>query len=330
MRRRDFLSLLACGAVFPPLAAFAQQSEQLRQVAVLIGLSESDPEAPSRVQAFQQGLEALGWVDRRNIQVTYRLAAEEQQLRSAAQELVALRPDVLVAGSSIIVSALLRETRTIPIVFATASDPVGDGFVASLARPGGNATGFTNSNATMGGKWLELIREVSPAVSRAAILFNRETAPAGGVYFLQAIEGAAASVGLPMVPTQVREPGQLEGAFREIAREPGGSLIVLPDHFTTVNRSQIIAQAAQHRLPAVYPLRYFATEGGLMAYGPDLVDLYRRTGSYVDRILRGARPGELPVQAPAKFDLVINLRAARQSGLMISRILLARADEVIE
>jgi putative ABC transport system substrate-binding protein len=321
---------LACGAVYSPFAAFAQQVEQPRQIGVLIGLAENDPEAPFRVAAFQQGLEPLGWVDRRNIQVTFRFAAEEQQLRAAAQELVALRPDVLVAGSSIVVAALLRETRTIPIVFATASDPVGDGFVASLARPGGNATGFTNSNASMGGKWLELIREVSPGVTRAAILFNRETAPAGGVYFLEAIEGAAASVGLRTVPTSVREPGQIESALRDVAREPGGSLIVVPDHFTTVHRRQIIAQAAHHRLPAIYPFRYFATEGGLMAYGPDLVDLYRRTGSYVDRILRGVKPGELPVQAPAKFDLVINLKAARQSGLTVSRMILARADEVIE
>jgi putative ABC transport system substrate-binding protein len=171
---------------------------------------------------------------------------------------------------------------------------------------------------------------VSPGVTRAAILFNRETAPAGGVYFLEAIEGAAASVGLRTVLTSVREPGQIESALRDVAREPGGSLIVVPDHFTTVHRRQIIAQAAHHRLPAVYPFRYFATEGGLMAYGPDLVDLYRRTGSYVDRILRGAKPGELPVQAPAKFDLVINLKAARQSGLTVSRMILARADEVIE
>ncbi len=330
MRRRDLLALFACGAVQPPLAAFAQQAEQVRQIGVLIGLSESDPEAPSRVAAFQQGLEALGWIDRRNIQITYRWAPDEQRIRSSAQELVALRPDLIVAGSSLVASALLRETRTTPIVFVTASDPVGDGFVASLARPAGNATGFTNSTATMGGKWLEMIRETAPDVTRVGVMFNPETAPAGGAYFLQAIEGVAVSVGLRALATPVREPAQIESALRDIVREPGGSFIVMPDHFTTNHRSVIIAQAAQHRLPAVYPFRYFATEGGLMSYGADLVDLYRRTGTYVDHILRGVKPGELPVQAPAKFDLVINLKVARQLGLTISRILLVRADEVIE
>jgi putative ABC transport system substrate-binding protein len=330
MRRRHFLTVLAGGAVHSPVAAFAQQIEQIRHVGVLIGLMESDPQAQDRVAAFQQGLDGLGWVERRNIQITYHWATEDQRIRSSAKELVGLRPDVIVASSSAIASALLRETRTMPIVFVTASDPIGDGFVTTLARPGGNATGFTNSIASMGGKWLELIKEVAPGVTWVAIMFNRDTAPTGGAYFLEGIDAAAASVGLRPLATPVREPTQIESVFRDIAREPGGSLIVMPDHFTTVHRSLIIAQATRYRLPAVYPFRYFATEGGLMSYGADLNDLYRRTATYVDRILRGTKPAELPVQAPAKFDLVINLRAARELGLTVSRILRARADEVIE
>jgi putative ABC transport system substrate-binding protein len=330
MRRRDFLGLFTCGAVYAPIAAFSQQAAQLRVIGVLIAIAESDPEASRRIAAFQAGLDELGWRERRNVRIVYRLGSERDQLQRAARELVALRPDVIVASSSTVTSVILRETRTIPVVFVTASDPIGDGFVASLARPAGNATGFTHSLATVGGKWLELLKEISPGVSRVAVLFNRDTAPTGGAYFLQPIMAAAPSFGMRPFATPVHDTPQIESVLADFAREPGGSLIVMPDPFTTVNREVIIAQASRHSLTAIYPFRHFVTAGGLMSYGADLIDLYRRTPTYVDRILRGTNPADLPVQAPAKFELVVNLKAAKLLGLTAPRILLARADEVIE
>jgi putative ABC transport system substrate-binding protein len=322
--------MLACGAVQSPIAAFTQQSEQPRLIGVLIGIAEGDPSAPRRVEAFQAGLEELGWIERRNIRIVYRWGTGRDQLQALARELVALKADLIVAGSSVVVAAILRETRTMPIIFVTASDPIGDGFVASLAQPGGSATGFTNSLATVGGKWVELLKEIAPGVTRVAIMYNRDTAPTGGLYFLQPIEAAAASFGVRPFATPVPDPAQIASVLTEFAREPGGSLIVMPDTFTTNHRKAIIAQASRHRLPAIYPFRYFATDGGLMSYGADLIDLYRRTPTYVDRVLRGAKPADLPVQAPAKFELVINLKVAKELGLTAPRILLARADEVIE
>ena len=334
MRRRDllavFLALAACGAIHPPIAACAQQPDQARLIGVLIGLAEHDPSASRRVEVFQAGLEDLGWSERRNIRIAYRWATERDRLQAFAKELVALKPEVIVASSTVVVAALLRETRTIPIVFVTASDPIGDGFVTSLARPGRNTTGFTNSMATVGEKWVELLKEFAPALTRVAVMFNRETAAAGGMYFLQPIEAAAKSSGMQSFAMPVPDLAGIESALSGFAREPGGSLIVMPDHFTTVHREAIIAQASRHRVPAIYPFRYFATEGGLMAYGADLMDLYRRASAYVDRILRGAKPADLPVQSPAKFELVINLKVANELGLIIPRIMLARADEVIE
>jgi putative tryptophan/tyrosine transport system substrate-binding protein len=330
MRRRDFIALLACSAIQSPPSLFAQQSEQVRLIGVLIGIAKTDSDAPLRVKSFQAGLEELGWSERRNVRIVYRWVAEQDRLEESARELVTLKPDVIVASSSAVVSAILRITRTIPVVFVTASDPVGDGFVASLARPAGNATGFTNSLDTVGGKWVELLKEMAPSLTRVSVMFNRDTAPGGGRYFLQPIETAAASIGLRAVATPVVDPRQISGVLTEFARRPGGGLIVMPDNFTTVHRRAIIAHASQHRLPAIYPFRYFATEGGLMSYGADLIDLYRRTPAYVDRILRGAKPADLPVQAPTKFELIVNLKTAKELGLTAPRILLARADEVIE
>jgi putative ABC transport system substrate-binding protein len=241
-----------------------------------------------------------------------------------------LRPELIVAGSSFVVSAILGETRTIPVVFVTASDPVGDGFVASLARPGGNVTGFTNSIASMGGKWLELLKEIAPGIERVAIMFNPASAPSRGSYFLPPFEAAAASIGVKSLAMPLHSVADIEPAIAALGREPGGGLIVMPDNFTTINRALIIAQAAEQRVPAIYSVRFFATEGGLIAYGADLLDLYRRVPFYVDRILKGAKPAELPVQSPAKFELVINLKTANALGLAVSPLMIARANEVIE
>jgi putative ABC transport system substrate-binding protein len=335
MRRRDFITLLAALPAAASLAVWTlaarAQPGPARRIGVLMGLVESDPEAQPRVMAFQQGLQELGWVDDRNLRIDYRWAGSDaERVRAGAKELVALQPDVIVGSSSVVVAALLRETRTIPIVFVTTADPVGDGFVDSLARPGRNATGFTSNLASIGGKWLELLRELAPGVMRSAVMFNPETAPGGGSYYLRPLEAAAASMAVKFAATPVRDPGQIESAIATVGGEPGGSLIVIPDTFTTVHRGVIMSAAARHRVPAVYPFRYFAREGGLMSYGADLTDLYRRTASYVDRILKGAKPAELPVQAPPKVELVINLRTARTLGLTVPRIMLARADEVVE
>jgi putative tryptophan/tyrosine transport system substrate-binding protein len=330
MRRRDILAIFAGTAVPWPLLALAQQAERLRVIGVLIGVTENDPTNPPRIEAFQRGLQDLGWIEGRNTRIHYRWAADADRMRTFAQELVALQPDVLVASSTPTVAALLRETRTMPIVFVTASDPVGDGFVENLVRPGGNATGFTNNLSSMGGKSLELLREIAPTISHAGVMFNPDTAPSGGSYFVPPLEAAATSLAVRPIAIPVRNPTEIESAFAAIGREPGGGLIIMPDNFTTVHRGLIVALAARHRVPAIYPFRYFATDGGLMSYGADLIELYRRTPSYVDRILKGANPAELSVQAPTKLELVINLKVAKTLGLTVPRIMLARADEVIE
>jgi putative ABC transport system substrate-binding protein len=329
MTRREIFIFLAGAALIGPAAAVAQP-ESIRTIGVLIGISETDPEAPRRAAALRQGLQELGWVDGQNIRVLYRWASEPDRIQALAQQLVELKPDVIIASSSLVVAALLRESRTTPIVFVTASDPIGDGFVVSLDRPGGKATGFTNNLASMGGKWIELLRDVVPGFARAAVLFNPETAPGSGSYFLRPIEAAAASLSVKTLAAPVRDPAQVETALADIGREPGGGVIVLPDNFTAVHRAAIISLAARYRVPAVYPFRYFATDGGLISYGADLMDLYRRSPTYVDHILRGANPADLPVEAPRKIELVINLKAAKSLGLTVPRIVLARADEVIE
>jgi len=329
MRRRDVLAFLAGVGFVGPIAAFAQQPERVRVIGVLAGLAEGDPSHPPRIAAFEQGLRALGW-GAGNLRIHYRFADGPDHLPTLAKELVELQPDVIVAGSGFVVPALLRETRTLPIVFVTAADPVGDGYAASLARPGGNVTGFSNNLATMGGKWLELLKEIAPAVGRVGILFNPATAPASGSYFMPTLETAAVSLAVKPFPARVASPADIESALAAFERQPGTGLIVMPDNFTSMHRKLIVAQAARNRVPAIYPFRYFATDGGLISYGADLLDLYRRVPSYVDRILRGAKPSELPVQAPTKIDLVVNLKTARDLGLTVPRIMLARANEVIE
>ena len=329
-RRRDVLVVLAGALGAWPMGAIAQPNERLRRIGVLIGLPEGDPEIPERVAAFEMGLRDFGWVPGRNIHIDYRFATEIDRLEVFGKELISLQPEVLVTSSTFVTAPLLRETRTIPIVFVSAADPVGDGFVNSLARPGGNATGLTNNIASMGGKWLELLKEIAPSIQRVAILFNPASAPSRGEYFLQPFESAAASIAVNALAMPVHSAAEIEQAIAGLAREPGGGLIVMPDNFTTINRGLIIAEAAKQRVPAIYSTRQFASDGGLIAYGADLLDLYRRAPFYVDRIFKGAKPAELPVQSPTKFDMVINLKTAKALGLALSPIMIARANEVIE
>ena len=328
MKRRTVLGLIAGALLLWP--APAQAAERVRVVGVLIALAESDPEIPHRVAAFEAGLRDFGWIAGRNVEIRYRFAADVNQLQRAARELVASAPDVIVASSGFAVFALLRESSTISIVFVTTSDPIGDGFVTSLARPGGNATGFTNSLSSMGGKWVELLKQAAPGLKRAGIIFNPETAPSKGAYFLPSFKAAAKSHAVTPLAIPVRSPEEIDSALAMFGRELGSGLIVMPDNFNTVHRRLIVAQSTRQRMPAIYPFRYFAADGGLMSYGADLVDLYRRTASYVDRILKGAKVMDLPVQAPTKFELVVNLKAAKALGLALSRNILARANEIIE
>jgi putative tryptophan/tyrosine transport system substrate-binding protein len=330
MRRRDVLSMLG-GALAPwPLWAEAQQVDRVRVIGVLIGLSESDSSAALRIANFEQGLRELGWIKGRNIQIHYRLAAERDALQAHARDLMALQPDLIVAGSGYVVSALLQETCTLPIVFVTSVNPVANGFVAALQRPGGNLTGFTNSIPSMGGKWLELLKELAPGVARVSIMFNPDALSRNLSFFFPQAETLASSIAVELAAAPVRSPADIESVFAKIGRDEAQGLVVMPDNLMSIHRARIIEQAARLRVPAIYPYRYYATEGGLMACGPDMFDLYRRTSVYVDRILRGSRPADLPVQAPVKVDLVVNLRTAEALGLSVPRIVMARASEVIE
>ena len=336
IRRRRFIVLMGGAAVAPsllfwPLAARAQQPGQVRRVGMLIGYTENDLETQARLAAFRQGLEHLGWTEGRNVRIDYRFApAGPDQAQRFAKELVALRPDILVGNSTPATAALLHETHTIPIVFVGVSDPLGSGFVASIARPGGNATGFTNFEPSLIGKWLEMLKEVAPGIVRAAVIFNPKTAPGEGSFFMGPFEPIARSLAVEPIAARVNDAAEIESAVAAIGREPGGSLIVMPDAFTTVHRQLIILLAARHVLPAIYPYRYQAVDGGLLSYGVDTVDLLRRAAPYVDRILKGEKPADLPVQAPIKFELIVNMRTARALGLKIPESFLVRADEVIE
>jgi putative ABC transport system substrate-binding protein len=296
----------------------------------MIGFSESDPGAAPRIANFEQGLRELGWIKGRNIQIHYRLAAERDLLQAHARELIALKPDLIVAGSGFVVSALLQEGCTLPIIFVTAVNPVGAGFVSTLQRPGGNLTGFTNSLPSMGGKWLELLKEVAPAVARVSILFHPDSSARSISFFMPPVEAVAASIAVEPVATPVRSPAEIESVIANIGRDEAQGLVVMPDNFMSIHRALIIEQAARLKVPAIYPFRYFATDGGLVACGADMLDLYRRTSVYVDRVLRGSKPADLPVQAPVKVDLVVNLRTAEALGLSVPRIVIARASEVIE
>jgi ABC-type uncharacterized transport system substrate-binding protein len=330
MRRREFVILLGGGAAAAwPLAARAQQSNRLRVVGVLLAMAPDDPEAQLRIKAFEAGLRELGWTEGRNLRLEYRWAVGDAALlRKQAAELVGLAPDLILATSTPVLAAL-RQEKTLPIVFVQVTDPIGGGFVPNLARPGGSLTGFTSFEFTIGSKWLEALKHVAPAVTRVALIFNPDTAPFAHLFW-QPVEDAAPSFDVEPMQAPVRDVGEIERTIAAFARNANGGLMVLPDVSTTNHRDLIIALAARHRLPAVYPYRYFATSGGLMSYGTDLADVYRRAASYVDRILKGAVPGDLPVQAPAKFEFVINLKTANALGLTVPPRWLGRADEVIE
>jgi putative ABC transport system substrate-binding protein len=327
--RRKFLATLG-GAAAWPLAARAQQGERVRRVGVLIGVA-GDAETKTWVATFHERLNELGWKVGSNLQIEERwTASDPEQNRVFAGELLAMKPDAIFAFSSVAVAALRQESGAVPIVFTAISDPVGSGFVESLARPGGNATGFTNFVPTMAAKWLEVLKEIAPQVRRAVLLFNPQTAPYVAEYYQRPFEAAAPSFGVQAMAAVVHQTGEIEAAIVDMAREPGGGLVVPPDNFSYVHRELIFALAARHRLPAVYPFRFMAREGGLVSYGVDLGETFPRAAEYIDRILKGTKPADLPVQAPTKFELVINLNTARALGLDVPPTLLARADEVIE
>jgi putative ABC transport system substrate-binding protein len=330
MRRRELMTFLGGAAVVWPLAARAQQRAGMRRIGVLMAFAEGDPGGQARVAAFREGLQKLGWAEGRNVRIDTRWAtADVAWIHRAAKELVASRPDLILSNSTPTTAALMQLTRTIPIVFAVVSDPVGSGFVASLARPGGNATGLTNIEPTMAGKWLELLREITPRVNRVAILFNPATATYADDY-LNAFKAAAGSFGVEAVIASVRDRSELDSVISAHAREPNGGLIVMTDSFTSAHGAEITSLAARYRLPAIYPFRFFAELGGLLCYGNDLLDSFRRAAEYAARILHGAQPSELPVQAPIHFELVINLKTARTLGIDVPLHLQQRANEVIE
>jgi putative ABC transport system substrate-binding protein len=327
MRRREFIALLGSTAVGWPLVARAQQPERMRRIGVLMNLAADDPEGQARSAAFLHALQQLGWSDGRNVRIDYRWAAgDAAHFRRYTEELLALAPDVILAASTPSVQALQQATRAVPIVFAIVADPVGAGFVDSLARPGGNVTGFTPFEYGISGKWLELLKEVVPRVTRVAVLRDLTI----GLGQLGAIQSVAPSLGVELTPIGLGDPGQIERTVAAFARSSNGGLIVTASTSAIIHRELITTLAARNKLPAVYYERFFVAGGGLMSYGPDFRDQFRRAAGYVDRILRGEKPADLPVQAPTKYELVINLKTAKALGLEIPPMLLARADEVIE
>jgi putative ABC transport system substrate-binding protein len=329
MRRRDFITLLGSAAAWP-LAARAQQPTGMRRVAFLLPWLENDPEAMSRVTAFREGLEALGWTENRNIRIEHRYAGGDLgRIRAYAAELVHSAPDVICGSGAPVTAALREATSTIPIVFSGVTDPVGQGFVASLSRPGGNITGFSALDFPLIGKWLEMLKEIAPGVRHVALMFNPDTTPFYPA-FLHELGAANKSLAVELSASPVHDEAEVEAAITALAREPGGGLIAAPDVFLNNHRRAIMTLTERHRLPAIYGFQQFATEGALISYGSDFADLVRRSAGYVDRILRGERPADLPVQAPTKFELVINLKTAKALGLDVPVQLQQRADELIE
>ncbi len=331
MRRREFIMLLGVVAAARPLAARARPVESMRRIGVLVGFAENDSEAQACVAAFRETLQKLGWAADRNIQISERWASGDvDKMRSYAAELVRLNPNVIIGVSVSAAVALLHETRTIPIVFTRVSNPIGLGLVETLSHPNGNATGFTNFEASMGGKWLELLKEIAPGVKRVAIIFNPDTAARGGSFYLGSFEATATSLSVTPVQAPAHNAGEIESALNALASQPNGGVVVMPDAFTQVHSELIITLTARYRLPAVYPFRFFATSGGLISYGGNPMEQFPRAAAYVDRILKGEKPADLPVQQPTRFQLVINLKTAKAIGLAIPESFLLRADELIE
>jgi putative ABC transport system substrate-binding protein len=326
-RRREMLMLLA-GAAALPLTARAQQVERMRRIGVLMNTAADDPEGQARLTAFVQGLQEFGWTDGRNVRIDTRWGTDAGSTRRYAGELVALAPDVILASASAAMGALQQTTRTVPIVFVGIIDPVGAGLVESLARPGGNITGFSLFEYGLSGKWLELLKEIAPGVMRVAVL--RDTAVGSGVGQYAIIQAVAPALGVELRPIDMRDAGEIERAVVAFARLPNSGLIIAGAPSLVVHRNLIITLAARHQLPAVYPFPYFARIGGLISYGADSIDPYRRAAGYVDRLLKGEKPADLPVQAPTKYELVINIKTAKALGLEVPTTLLARANEVIE
>jgi putative tryptophan/tyrosine transport system substrate-binding protein len=330
MRRREFIALVGAAAAWP-LAARAQQPDRMRRIGVLMAHPENDPEFQAYVAAFRDGLQKLGWTEGRNIRIDARWGAldDAEARQRSAMELIALKPDLIVTQNTPPTASMLQQTRTIPVVFVVVADPVGSGFVESLARPGGNATGFTIMEPTTTGKWLALLKEIAPRVNRAAFLFNPATTPYADIY-VNPFKAAAASLGLEAVLALVHDSAELNTVIAAQAREPNGGLIVMPDGFLNVHRAEVIVLAARYHLPAVYPWRFFAEQGGLLSYGSEQRGLFRLAATYVDRILKGEKPSQLPVQAPVEYELVINLKTAKALGLTVPHALLTSADQVIE
>jgi putative ABC transport system substrate-binding protein len=330
MRRRDFIRVVTCSAITWPLAARAQQPNRVWRIGALLAYPESDRDAQSWVSAFRQELGKLGWAEDSNVHIDVRWAtANVQSIESCAKELAALQPDFILTSSTPATAAMVQQTRTIPIIFVMVGDPVGSGFVESLSRPGGNLTGFTPIESSLGGKWMELLKEITPTVTRAAMLFNPPTA-SFAAYYLNPFKAAAESFGVEAIVAPVQEESELESVVATQARRPNSGLIVMPDAFTISHRAEIATLAARYRIPAIYSFRFFAEAGGLMSYGVNPLGEFQRAASYADRILKGAKPSELPVEAPIKFELVLNRKAATALGLTVPPSLLTRADEVIE
>jgi putative tryptophan/tyrosine transport system substrate-binding protein len=328
IRRREFIAGLG-SAVASPLAARAQQGDRVQRIGVLMWGDENDPVLRPFVSAFIQALAGLGWADGGNVRMDLRWHGDDSnRIRALALELVGLRPDIILTGGSLATAGVQRETRMIPIVFASVSDPVASSIVAQLDRPSGNTTGFANLEASLGGKWLELLSEIAPGLKRAAIMFNPDTMAAS--LYLPSLETAARSLKVVPIIAPIHSDTEIEAAINDIGRKPQGGLVVMPDVFSDVHRASIISAAARNNVPAVYHLSAFAKDGGLLSYGVDRVDIFRRAASYVDRILRGAKPGDLPVQLPTKYEMVVNLKTAKALGLTVPQSILLRADEVIE
>jgi putative ABC transport system substrate-binding protein len=329
VKRRQFITLLG-GAAAWPVAARAQQPQRIRRIGVLMVTPEHDPQSRARVAAFQQGLEKLGWTIERNLQIDYRWGiADQERAAAATAELLSLAPDLLLANAATAGRAVQQATRTVPTVFTGISEPVAQGLVASLARPGGNITGFTNLEPSVGGKWLEVLKEIDPRVTRVAFMLNPSLSPVTELFY-RSVEMAAAKLSVQASIASVTEAAHIEAVVTNLGRDPGGGLIIPPDTFLVSHRNLLVELTSRYRLPAIFPFQYFAAAGGLVSYGPDLVDQFRRAAVYVDRILRGEKPAELPVQQPTKFEFVINLKTARMLGLTVPQTMLALADEVIE